>query len=328
MFARRLRAGNWVQVRTEREIFATLDEHCRLDGLPFMPEMLQFCGKRFRVHKSAHKACDTIRSSENRWMADAVLLDGLRCDGSGHGGCQAACRLFWKTAWLKPVLHEAIDSEPLPRNQLEISDSIQESQLRALTKNTYAPMLEAGNAVTRYSCQATQLLDATNPLDWWDPRQYALDLMLGNISIRDFVYYVAIAMRNAATRLLTGDRTYPYVPGPVKGITPTEVLNLRPGERVQVRSRDEIMATLDANRKNRGLYFDVEMEPHCGKTYRVLGRVSRLIREKSGEMINVSRDCVILDGIACSGCLSQNRLFCPRGVYPYWREIWLTRLEE
>src|SRR5215472_391391 len=145
MFARRLRTGDLVQVRTEREIFATLDKHCRLDGLPFMPEMLQFCGKRFRVHKSAHKTCDTIRSSSNRWMADAVLLDGLRCDGTGHGGCQAGCRLFWKTAWLKPVLHETIDPEPAARSQLKIGDSALESQLTTLAENTCAPALEAGN---------------------------------------------------------------------------------------------------------------------------------------------------------------------------------------
>ena len=42
------------------EILATLDEKLSLDNLPFMPEMLQFCGQRFRVYKSADKSCDTI----------------------------------------------------------------------------------------------------------------------------------------------------------------------------------------------------------------------------------------------------------------------------
>ena len=36
-------------------------------------------------------------------MRDTVFLDGLRCDGSGHGGCQAACRIYWKDAWLRRV---------------------------------------------------------------------------------------------------------------------------------------------------------------------------------------------------------------------------------
>ena len=55
-----LRAGDWVEVRSAAEILATLDERGRLDALPFMPEMLQYCGRRFRVFKSAHKTCDTL----------------------------------------------------------------------------------------------------------------------------------------------------------------------------------------------------------------------------------------------------------------------------
>src|SRR5689334_2093498 len=95
-----LHAGDWVQVKSREEILATLDERGRLDALPFMPEMLQFCGKRFRVYKSAHKTCDTIETYKGRRMASAVHLEGLRCDGEAHGGCQAQCLLFWKEAWL------------------------------------------------------------------------------------------------------------------------------------------------------------------------------------------------------------------------------------
>src|SRR6267142_1519493 len=48
-----LRAGHWVEVRSADEILATLDDRGALDALPFMPEMLQYCGKRFRVFKRA-----------------------------------------------------------------------------------------------------------------------------------------------------------------------------------------------------------------------------------------------------------------------------------
>src|SRR6266850_3211640 len=98
-----LRAGDWVEVRSAEEILATLDEQAGLDALPFMPEMLQYCGKRFRVFKAAHKACDTIKKTGNRRMENAVHLENLRCDGQEHGGCQARCLLYWKEAWLKPV---------------------------------------------------------------------------------------------------------------------------------------------------------------------------------------------------------------------------------
>src|SRR5438105_7089844 len=98
-----LRAGDWVEVRSAAEILATLDKRGRLDALPFMPEMLQYCGKRFRVIKTAHKTCDTIGTYKGRSMVNAVHLEGLRCDGEAHGGCQARCLLFWKEQWLKPV---------------------------------------------------------------------------------------------------------------------------------------------------------------------------------------------------------------------------------
>src|SRR6267154_4453392 len=110
-----LRAGEWVEVLSAEEIFSTLDSNHCLDGLPFMPEMLQYCGRRFRVFKSAHKTCDTIQDWKTmRSMPQAVHLAGLRCDGSAHGGCEAGCLLFWKEAWLKPVGGPATPSAARP----------------------------------------------------------------------------------------------------------------------------------------------------------------------------------------------------------------------
>ena len=54
------RAGDWVEVRTKEEILRTLDKKGQLDGLPFMPQMFNYCGKRFQVYKRAHKTCDTV----------------------------------------------------------------------------------------------------------------------------------------------------------------------------------------------------------------------------------------------------------------------------
>src|SRR5713226_8952057 len=61
-----LRVGEAVEVRSAEEILATLDEHGCLDSLPFMPEMLQFCNKRFTVYKRADKTCDTIGKTGGR----------------------------------------------------------------------------------------------------------------------------------------------------------------------------------------------------------------------------------------------------------------------
>src|SRR5271166_6099637 len=98
----KLKAGDWVEVRSKHEILSTLDSDGRLDGMPFMPEMFAFCNKRFQVYKRAHKTCDTVFPVRGRRVSEAVHLD-TRCDGSAHGGCQASCLIFWKDAWLRPV---------------------------------------------------------------------------------------------------------------------------------------------------------------------------------------------------------------------------------
>ena len=49
--ASKLSVGDWVEVRSKEEILSTLDSNGRLDGMPFMPEMFAFCGKRFQVYK-------------------------------------------------------------------------------------------------------------------------------------------------------------------------------------------------------------------------------------------------------------------------------------
>jgi hypothetical protein len=328
----RLRAGEWVEVRRLDEIARTLDGNGCLDGLPFMPEMVQYCEKRFRVQKSAHKTCDTIERYVIRRMRDAVHLEGLRCDGEAHGGCQAQCLLFWKEAWLKrshgPTAHDpdaavragkagaAIDAAASPAGDI-------------LRRGARAPA-DPETGEERYRCQATELLRATTEVtrrEQWDPRFYLRDVTSGNVTPGAFIRYGLLAMVNAFMVRYFG-RRYPRICGLAGKQTPTAALNLRPGELVQVRSKDEIMQTLNADLKNRGLRFDVEMLPHCGSEKRVLRRVDRIVDERTGRLLRFTQGSVILDGVVCSGNLSTNRMFCPRAVYPYWREIWLQRADQ
>jgi hypothetical protein len=113
---------------------------------------------------------------------------------------------------------------------------------------------------------------------------------------------------------------------PVGEATPTSTLDLRPGELVRVKSYNEILATLDSNNKNRGLLFDGELVPYCGGTYRVRGRVSDFIDEKTGKMRSLKTPAVILENVYCQSRYSQCRLFCPRSIYSWWREVWLERI--
>src|SRR3954454_2469254 len=97
-----LRPGEMVEVRSLPEILATLDERGCLDGLPFMPEMTAYCGHRFEVHRRVEKVWEYAHGTGLRRVRGAVLLKTLRCDGQSHGGCQSACQLIWKEAWLRP----------------------------------------------------------------------------------------------------------------------------------------------------------------------------------------------------------------------------------
>jgi hypothetical protein len=173
----RYRTGDLVEVRSKEEILATLDQRGATDGMPFMPEMLQYCGGRFRVGAVAHKTCDTARQTwKGRRLQTTVHLAGLRCDGSAHGGCQAECNLFWKDVWLKPATANGYDSARLVAAMHAPASGCTEAQLLA---HTQRPSWVEGREPL-YSCQATEMYAATQPLAWWDVRQYVFDVVTGN----------------------------------------------------------------------------------------------------------------------------------------------------
>jgi hypothetical protein len=324
--------GELVEVRSEEEILATLDEHGAYESLPFMPEMLRFCGKQFRVYRRANKACDTIDWGVLRRMENAVHLTGLRCDGSAHGGCQAGCLIYWKEAWLKrvtPIEAEAAAPEASAAPPAAGNGATRATLSRATQKGDQ-------NGKTLYSCQATELVNATaSELPWWLPGQYVQDVRSGNATPRRVLRGLVIGFFNkfqkANRRLLPrftlihGGNEYPFLRGRADGGPPVERLNLHPGELVEVKSKEEILDTLDEADRTRGLRFDREMLQYCGKRGRVLRRVEHIIDEKTGRMLTIKADCIIIDGFICTG--DYHRM-CPRAIYPYWRESWLRRVEQ
>jgi hypothetical protein len=317
-----LHAGDWVEVRSADEILSTLDAELSFEGLPFMPEMLKYCGGRYRVYKVAHKTCDTVQTYTIRRMTSAVHLEGLRCDGEAHSGCQAGCLFFWKEAWLKRVSEQA-SGHPAPAHSDDYN-----RHWTMLLKNTRAA--EKIDQSERFRCQATDLHLFTTEVrrrGRWHPSLYIQDVTSGNVGLFDFIWHGVIAICNSFTDRWFG-RRYPHIAGAASGRTPSLHSNLQPGDLVQVRSKQEIIQTLGPDNRNRGLVFDVEMVPYCGRTFRVLTRVERMIDEKTGKLITMSNPCLVLEGVTCSGKLASCRLFCPRNLYPYWREIWLRKSDD
>jgi hypothetical protein len=310
-----LSKGDLVEVRTAEEILLTLDERGELAGQPFMPEMIAFIGRRYRVVARAERVCDTIGYGHTRRMVDTVLLDAERCDGTGHGGCQAECRVYWHTAWLKPVTGGSTTSRSAPA-ALE--------RLRALVMANASRVDDEG--VVRYRCQATQALASSIGLSPVDPRSYARTATAGNVSFGHFVRVMARAVAMEGKKL-AGNRG-PVLSGPTTTTPKTPPLHLQPGERVRVKAPDQIAATLTKEGKNRGLGFDVEMMVYCGQEFYVRRRVERLVDETDGHMIELSTDCIMLEGGVCSGEYSLGRWLCPRAIYSYWREAWLERVDQ
>ena len=302
-----LKTGDWVEVRSPLEIAKTLDQEGECDGLPFMPEMLPYCGQRFRVLRRAEKTCIQFpdggyKIREFRGV-DVFLLGGLRCSGSSHDGCQRACLLFWKAEWLRRVGGE---------------------QAGVVKRNSGYELLGAKLRTRvgpgRYVCQSTELAKATQPLT----RSRILvkcfyEVRSGSRGIWEMIGLILAPFWRKVTAKIPRRR----LAGELKK-TPVGDLQLQPGELVEIKSAVEISQTLDARGRNRGLSCDYGMCQYSGRRYRVRNRLDRMISEATGEMRQVE-GTVILEDLHC---LCWNVLGgCPRQDFMYWRELWLRRVE-
>jgi len=109
-----------------------------------------------------------------------------------------------------------------------------------------------------------------------------------------------------------------------------EVLGLEPGDRIQVKSVDEIAATLDDEGKFEGLaYIPALMDRYCGQTYTVRKRAVRFFDERSWRMVKV-KNVVLLDEVFCepSKHVDCDWAGCDRTCFLFWKEGWLRRVVE
>ena len=348
-----LKAGDWVQVCSAEEIAKTLDESGALLGLPFMREMSEHCGKRFRVSRRALKTC--IEGMGMRWFPndDVVVLEELRCSGTAHDGCQKACLLFWKELWLNQVddrLRERLPanndasvscedsrSDPVPRNPGNGADGAMSDAAegngyelggnrfiqatgRIRSAMWHEPDYQTSGGKS-YCCQSTQLVKCTKPLRAARRLWLALkDWLIGNFGPFEIMKSFVIPFMNKISEHLMFGVLHPKACRQ----TPEESMNLQPGEWVEVKPFKEIAISLDAMGCNRGLPFTGYMIPYCKRRLRVKSRVERIILEATGKMREIS-NTVTLEGAVCESynCFGG----CPRYQNHFWREIWLRRVE-
>jgi hypothetical protein len=307
-----LHPGDLAEVRTASEILETLDPNGTLAALPFNPEMLPFCGGRYRISKRVLQADidgedlpgyteSYVREFRNN---DVVFLENLRCSGLDHDGCRRGCRIFWKEAWLKKV-DETANPPKSPSEDIE----------------RFRRQLKTSNGQGIYFCQSTEFFKATQHISFGRRLGKVFgSVRAGNCSGMEMARGLLVWCFWKSRQKLLG--AYPR--GDCRP-TPVGVLDLQPGELVEVKPLADIVATLDKNGKNRGLHFSADMLPFIGKQYRVRSRADRMINEISGEMRGFP-NTVILEGVHCD---SAYYAFggCPRNDFQYWREIWLKRVE-
>jgi hypothetical protein len=294
------RSGNLVSIRSKEEILASLDSNGAYEELPFMPEMVPFCGKTARIYRRADRTW--VDGDGMRRLKNSVLLEGLRCNGSAHDDCQRQCLFFWKEAWLKASNDEEGHSVSEPERGEHIKH--------------WAPT----KIRDKYWCQSTALIKATRRLPWWNIGQYLKDLKCGQATYWQIARMILLMFYKKLSSIL-GIRFFASVKGKLKH-TPGGSLNLQPGEFARLRSKSEIRATLDEKGKNRGLEFSPEMLWFCGHSFRVKQRIERMILENSGKMRTLE-NTVLLEGLTCDGKYHRG---CSRNSYLMCREIWLRRL--
>lgn len=299
--------GDVVRIRPLPEVLATLDAQGALGGMPFQPEMTKFCGGEARVFRCLDKIYDYGRTKHMRRLDGCVLLSNLRCDGSAHEGCEAACYLIWRTEWLQhaPAGHAEAPSNP------------------AFDASRASAAVAAGTRRGEvHRCQFTELHACSEEYGDWSLGRDLVPWLCGNYSARSWLIAVLTRLFNRVQRW-RGGIGFPALPPLGEHLT-KDSTGLRVGERVEVMPLEEIARTLNSQGKNKGLWFDVEMVKHCGREYRVSARVQKIIDDATGQMRLMKTPCIMLETVDSTG---EGLHFNAQHDPIFWRESWLRRKE-
>jgi len=142
------------------------------------------------------------------------------------------------------------------------------------------------------SCQGTQLHQITHKRNRLNVGQYVDEVNLNRVSV------TALATSFCGGMLGRIAGSNQSVVGTQKR-TPVSDLKLSVGDVVTVKSRSDIIKTLDANGKNRGLWFDPVMLRYCGQTLKVTKRITTLVDESSGKIRQLKISSVVLEDLQC-----------------------------
>src|SRR3954447_13823333 len=109
-----------------------------------------------------------------------------------------------------------------------------------------------------------------------------------------------------------------------RSANPPELLNLRVGDLVEVRSAAEILATLDERGELENLPFMPEMAAWCGRRVTVHKVAHKVCDTISRSGMRRMDNAVYLSGPRCDGAAHGG---CQTACQFLWREQWLRRVE-
>ena len=213
------------------------------------------------------------------------------------------CVFIWKTDWLAPA-----DGGPYDVDE-------QAEQRLAGILSAHCVQKES-SSLPVYRCQATQLDQIAEVGRKFDFKRLKAERDLNRVSALGLASDFCSSVMARATGQSNGWQ------GPCEHRTPVRSLDLQPGDRVRVRSKQEIVETLNHSGMNRGLWFDPIMARYCDQTLTVTRIVKRFIDESTGKLIETKVPSVVLDDLHCDG---RSRHYCGRLLQFFWREIWLER---
>jgi metal-dependent hydrolase (beta-lactamase superfamily II) len=98
-----LKTGDWVRVRSLKEIAEIVNHWKQVKGCAFMPEMAKYCGTTQRVLKSMKRFVDE-RDLLIKKSNGIILLEGIMCEGTeDFGRCDRSCFRVWREEWLERI---------------------------------------------------------------------------------------------------------------------------------------------------------------------------------------------------------------------------------
>lgn len=145
-----------------------------------------------------------------------------------------------------------------------------------------------------------------------------------------WLWYIRRRFRGALRKIgrplqRLGRRADSPAPAPAPAAFPALVLNV--GDRVRVRSAEEVRKSLDDNSAIRGCSFGAGMFQYCGREFRVAKVVNQFFDEARWRMLR-ARSLVLLDGVHCDGSSVPETRGCDRMCFYFWRTEWLEKVDD